>query len=251
MAVFENGGVEIAYDDVGEGKPILLLHGFASTRGDNWSRTGWYGTLQKTGRRVIAMDWRGHGESAKLYDPEDYGTDMMVGDAIRLLDHLEISSCAVMGFSMGAGLGLRLAVREGKRVSDLVLAGVGGKTLAREDSGPQLRADVFAAASADEISHPTARGFRLYAEQLNQDLKALGACVSHHRERPEPEDLMLIKANTLVVAGQRDDLAGDPAALASLIPGAKSELIPGADHMYLLTNGAFKGTVIDFLTGWL
>ncbi|MEQ9518772.1 MAG: alpha/beta hydrolase [Parvibaculum sp.] len=250
MAIFENNGVGVAYDDIGEGKPILLLHGFASTRTDNWSRTGWYGTLQKTGRRVIAMDWRGHGESAKLYDPADYGTDMMVGDAIRLLDHLEIKSCAVMGFSMGAGLGLRLAVREGSRISDLVLAGVGGKMLAREESDPGLRAEIFTAASVDEISNPTARGFRLYAEQLNQDLKALAACVSHHRENPEHEELMAIRANTLVVAGQRDDLAGDPAALAAHIPGAKSELIPGADHMYLLTNGAFKGTVIDFLTGW-
>lgn len=250
MTVFSANGCDVAYDDVGEGKPILLLHGFASTRTDNWSRTGWYGTLEKTGRRVIAMDWRGHGESTKFYDPADYSTDLMIGDVQALVDHLGLEKYEVMGFSMGAGLALQLAMREGRNVSRLVLAGVGGKMLEPSTHDLQM-GKVFSAASADEISDPTAKGFRLYADQLGQDLKAVGACASASRERIEKDELVGVRAETLVIAGQRDDLAGDPSQLAEHIPGAKAELIPGADHMYLLTNGAFKGTVIDFLTGWL
>ncbi len=250
MAVFENSGVEIAYDDVGDGAPILLLHGFASTRTDNWSRTGWYGTLEKTGRRVIAMDWRGHGESTASHEPADYSTDLLLGDAVALLDHLGIDKTDVFGFSMGAGLALQLALREGKRFDHLVLAGIGGNML-DVDRAPRFTENIFDAASADEISDPTAKGFRLYADQLGQDLKALRACASADRVSPDRDDLFAVRAKTLVVAGQRDDLAGDPLVLAEAIPGAKGELIPGADHMYLLTNGAFKGTVIDFLTGWL
>ncbi len=250
MTVFSNGGIDIAYDDVGEGDPILLLHGFASTRTDNWSRTGWYGTLEKTGRRVIAMDWRGHGESAASHSSEDYSTDLLLGDVRALLDHLAIDKLDVFGFSMGAGLALQLALQEGKRIDHLVLAGIGGKML-DPGRGARFSENIFEAASADEISDPTARGFRLYADQLGQDLKALAACAGADRASPQKDDLFAVRANTLVVAGQRDDLAGDPLALAEAIPGAKGELIPGADHMYLLTNGAFKGTVIDFLTGWL
>ncbi|PCJ71737.1 MAG: alpha/beta hydrolase [Rhodobiaceae bacterium] len=250
MTIFSTGACDIAYDDIGDGTPILLLHGFASTRVDNWSRTGWYGTLEKTGRRVIAMDWRGHGESAKFHDPNDYAAELMLGDAIALLDHLEIEKCEVMGFSMGAGLALQLALQQGKRISRLVLAGIGGKML-ETTSGSAGFGNVFDAASADDISDPTAKGFRLYAEKLGQDLKAVGACAKAKREAPKVDDLVGVRAETLVVAGQRDDLAGDPLKLAEVIPGAKGDIIPGADHMYLLTNGAFKGTVIDFLTGWL
>lgn len=250
MSVFSNGGIDVAYDDVGEGAPILLLHGFASTRTDNWSRTGWYGTLEKTGRRVIAMDWRGHGESTPSHSTEDYATDLLLDDVRALLDHLGVDKLDVFGFSMGAGLALQFALQEGKRIDHLVLAGIGGNMLDPNRS-PRFTENIFDAASADDISDPTARGFRLYADQLGQDLKALAACAGAERASPLADDLFAVRAKTLVVAGQRDDLAGDPVALAEAIPGAKGELVPGADHMYLLTNGAFKGTVIDFLTGWL
>jgi pimeloyl-ACP methyl ester carboxylesterase len=250
MAVFSHDGIDVAYDDVGSGTPILLLHGFASTRTDNWSRTGWYGTLEKTGRRVIAMDWRGHGESTASHSSADYSSKSLLGDAVRLLDHLGIEKAEVFGFSMGAGLALQLAIQEGKRIDQLILAGIGGNMLDAERA-PRFTENIFEAASADDISDPMAKGFRLYADQLGQDLKALGACASAERTSPSKDDLFAVRAKTLVVAGQRDDLAGDPMALAEAIPGAKGELIPGADHMYLLTNGAFKGTVIDFLTGWL
>lgn len=250
MTIETLNGVEIGFDDVGEGDPILLLHGFASNRTDNWSRTGWYGTLQKTGRRVIAMDWRGHGESQKFHDSADYEADAMLGDVVALLDHLGLDRVEVMGFSMGGGLAMRLAMQESARVKRLICAGMGHKMFEPSER-PALGEDIFDVASADEISNPTAKGFRLYAEQLGQDLQAMKACAGARRPSPNAEDLFAIRAETLIVAGQRDDLAGDPIALAERIPGAKGELIPGADHMYLLTNGAFKGTVVDFLTGWL
>ena len=68
MPSFHNGAVEIAYLDEGEGDPILLVHGFASTKNVNWVYPTWVSELKKNGRRVIALDNRGHGDSAKLYD---------------------------------------------------------------------------------------------------------------------------------------------------------------------------------------
>src|SRR4051812_29533027 len=100
MPTFQSDGLELAYRDEGEGDPILLIHGFASSIDVNWSGTGWIDTLKTDGRRVVAIDNRGHGASEKLYDPAFYGADVMAGDAIALLDHLDIERADVMGYSM-------------------------------------------------------------------------------------------------------------------------------------------------------
>ena len=101
MSRFTNGGVEIAYLDEGQGEPIVLVHGFASTKEVNWLQTGWVTTLTRAGRRVIALDNRGHGASSKLYDPSMYHSATMAEDVRALLDHLNIERVDVMGYSMG------------------------------------------------------------------------------------------------------------------------------------------------------
>lgn len=77
---FDSGGVQIVYDDVGEGPPVVLLHGFASNRRVNWEGPGWYDALLEAGRRVIGLDCRGHGESSAPHDPAAYGIDVMADD---------------------------------------------------------------------------------------------------------------------------------------------------------------------------
>ena len=76
MASFTSDGVQIAYDDIappgGAERTIVLIHGFASNRNEGWKRTGWYAAFERRRMRVIALDQRGHGESAKLYEPQDY-----------------------------------------------------------------------------------------------------------------------------------------------------------------------------------
>ena len=83
MPNFKNGDVEIAYLDEGEGEPILLIHGFASSKEVNWVSTAWVSTLTRGGRRVIAFDNRGHGQSSKLYEPAAYHTEKMADDRAR------------------------------------------------------------------------------------------------------------------------------------------------------------------------
>src|SRR5215217_1064045 len=87
-------GVTLAYDDIappGEAeRTVLLLHGYASNRNEGWRRTGWYGAFERRRMRVIGLDQRGHGESAKLYEPEAYGREKLSADAIALLDHLGV-----------------------------------------------------------------------------------------------------------------------------------------------------------------
>src|SRR5439155_3498288 len=102
MPTFKNGAVEIAYLDEGVGDPIVLVHGFASNKEVNWVMPGWTATLRRDGRRVIALDNRGHGQSAKLYDPAAYHTDIMAGDVAALIEHLKLPRADLMGYSLGS-----------------------------------------------------------------------------------------------------------------------------------------------------
>src|ERR687883_121214 len=97
---FRYGNVEIAFLDEGEGEPIVLVHGFASNKEVNWVYPTWVSTLVGAGRRVVALDNRGHGQSTKLYDPADYHTSKMASDVKALMAHLGISRADVMGYSM-------------------------------------------------------------------------------------------------------------------------------------------------------
>jgi hypothetical protein len=103
MQRFQHDQIEIAYLDEGEGDPIVLIHGFASTAAINWVHPGWVTTLTKARRRVIALDNRGHGASSKPYDPAAYHSATMAEDVRALLDHLGVARADVMGYSRALG----------------------------------------------------------------------------------------------------------------------------------------------------
>src|SRR5207244_4745684 len=125
MPSFHNGAVEIAYLDEGEGDPIVLVHGFASSKNVNWVYPTWVSELKKAGRRVIALDNRGHGDSGKLYDPAQYEVAIMASDVIALLDHLQIERADIMGYSLGSRLTAVLALRHPQRLRSAILGGIG------------------------------------------------------------------------------------------------------------------------------
>ena len=115
---------EIAYLDEGSGPAVLLLHGFAADHVANWVAPGVVEALVESGRRVVAADARGHGQSDKPTDPARYGGSAMVDDARALLDHLSITEVHVVGYSMGSMVASRLVPRD-PRARSLVLGGIG------------------------------------------------------------------------------------------------------------------------------
>jgi pimeloyl-ACP methyl ester carboxylesterase len=125
MKRFDSDGADLAYIDEGEREPVLLLHGFASNVVTNWVDTQWVRTLRQAGRRVIAFDHRGHGQSEKLYAPELYGAPVMAEDARRLLDHLGIASADIVGYSMGARVAAFFVFKFPDRVRSAIFAGLG------------------------------------------------------------------------------------------------------------------------------
>src|SRR6266568_4175793 len=220
MQRFQQEGVEIAFLDEGEGDPTVLVHGFASTAEVNWVYPGWVATLTNAGRRVIALDNRGHGASTKLYDPAAYHSERMAGDVEALLDHLGVATADVMGYSMGARIAAYCAVLHPGRVRSVVLGGL-GLHLVEGVGLPESIAFALEAASLDEVVDPTGRVFRQFADQTRSDLRALAACIRGSRQTLTREEVARIAVPVLVAVGTQDRVAGSPHALASLIPGAR------------------------------
>ena len=246
MDFFDSGGVRIAYEVTGNGPPILLIHGFASNARVNWGDTGWVRTLAASGHQVIALDNRGHGESEKLYDPAAYGAPAMADDAARLLAHLNIGQADVMGYSMGARIAAFLTIGHPRLVRRAVFAGLAANMIAgvagAEEIAAALEAPTMAAVPQGQPS-----AFRLFAEQTKSDRQALAACMRSSRQKITPAELSTITCPVLVVAGEKDDIAGPTEPLIAAIPGAQGLTLAGRNHMNAVGDRTYKEAVVDFL----
>src|ERR1700684_1541583 len=216
MPSFHNGAVEIAYLDEGEGEPILLVHGFASTKNVNWVYPTWVSELKKNGRRVIALDNRGHGDSSKLYDAEQYHIGMMAGDVGALMDHLQIERADMMGYSLGGRMTAWLAQSQPQRLRSAIFGGIGIGLI--EGGGPGENAG-----------------------------RALAACLRGARRLMTRAEAASIQVPVLIAVGTSDEIAGSAAALGEIIPGAAVLDIPNRDHMRAVGDKVYKTGVLEFL----
>ena len=246
MPHFSSDGIDIAYRDTGAGEPILLIHGFGSNYAVNWESTNWLHTLTTAGRRVIAMDVRGHGSSAKLYDSAAYRPAVMAEDAARLLDHLGIARTDVMGYSMGARIAVHLALAHPAKVKTLIIGGMGAN-LVHGIGGEEEIVAALEAPSVEEAVGDVGRAYRKFAEQTRSDRHALAAAIIGQREVIPAERLKGLRLPVLIAVGAKDKVAGSPEALAALIPGAEVFVIPNRDHMLATGDKTYKAAVLDFL----
>jgi pimeloyl-ACP methyl ester carboxylesterase len=251
MQFFDNKGVSIAYIDApptteDRGEPILLIHGFASTHAVNWLNTLWVKTLTHAGRRVIALDNRGHGESAKVYEAKDYATEIVAGDAAALMAHLDIPRVDVMGYSMGARITAFLALGRPDLVRSAILGGL-GIHLIRGVGLPVGIADALDAPSLDDVTDPMGRMFRAFADANKADRKALAACIRGSRQTLKPAGAAAIRCPVLVCVGTKDPIAGDPHELAALFPQGRAVDIPDRDHNLAVGDKVYKQAVLSFL----
>lgn len=246
MQFFDNDGLKLAYLDEGEGEPVLLIHGFASSSFYNWVQPGWVPTLTAAGYRAIAIDNRGHGESDKPHDKAAYTPTLMAGDAAALLKHLGIAKAHVMGYSMGARISAFLALDHPQRVHDLVFGGLGiGMVEGAGDWSPI--ADALMADDPESVVHPRGRMFRMFADKTRSDKVALAACVITSKEEISAENMARITQPALVAVGTRDDIGGSAQELAALMPHGEAIDIPNRDHMLAVGDKVFKQAVLDFL----
>jgi pimeloyl-ACP methyl ester carboxylesterase len=247
MPSFHNGAVEIAYLDEGEGDPILLVHGFASSKNVNWVYPAWVSELKKNGRRVIALDNRGHGDSANLYDATAYHIGTMAGDVTALMDHLGIDRADIMGYSLGSRMTAVLARNAPQRLRSAILGGLGIGLI--EGGGPgENVATALEAASLDEVTDPVGRTFRAFADQTRSDRLALAACLRGSRTLMTRDEAAAIAVPVLIAVGTSDEIAGSAEELGKVIPGAQVLDIPNRDHMRAVGDKVYKAGVLDFLS---
>jgi len=251
MEEFLSDGVTIAYvvfepREQDRNEPIVLIHGFASTHAVNWLFNQWAKTLTEDGRKVVMFDLRGHGRSQKLYEPEAYGFDIMAQDTLHLMDHLGIERGDILGYSMGGRIGTHLALAHPERVRSLIMGGVGANLLAPTALLPGM-AEAMEANEIQDIEDHSLKIFRGFAESTRSDLKALAACARGVRPTFGPQDLARVETPTLICAGTRDDVAGDPHPLGRLFKQADVVDIPGRDHNRAVGDRVFKQAVLEFL----
>jgi pimeloyl-ACP methyl ester carboxylesterase len=238
-------GTRIAYECVGKGKPVVLAHGFASDRAQNWRNVGWYETLTGAGFRVVALDFRGHGMSDKPHDDASYG-DNMVDDIVAVMDAADVASAGVMGYSMGGILTVGLLMTQPQRVERAICAGI-GETYFASKMHRRTIAEGLRASDPATISDPQAKAFRAFASQGGKDLLALAACMSADRTMYTKEQLGRCAARVLVVDGDKDTQSGAPEPLAAAFANGRAVTVPNRDHMTAVGDKVYKAAVLDFL----
>jgi pimeloyl-ACP methyl ester carboxylesterase len=225
---FDSDGVRIRYRVWGEGPPVVLLHGFGESL-ESWHRGGVVRVLSPH-FRVIALDVRGHGRSAKPHDPQSYGAELS-GDVVRLLRQLGITKAHVVGYSMGALVALDFAVLHQEQALSVVLGGAGWDP-------PETLDDFRRQAEAFEQGQAPVRD--------GGDAKALAALLRGLRVWGE-EDVRRIRVPVAALVGADDRFLANVRRLSGVLPGTQVTVIAGADHASAQGHPEFGEALLAFL----
>jgi pimeloyl-ACP methyl ester carboxylesterase len=242
-------GVALAFERHGQGPTIVLIHGFGSSRVQNWKSTGWYGGLTEAGFSIVAMDCRGHGESGKPHDPAAYGHDRMADDVTVVMDACGLGNALILGYSMGGFIGMRLLAAHPDRVIKLAIAGVGANYLKGGITAPGARsvlADALLVEDKNSITDSRAKMFRAFADQPGKDRIALAACMRGMPPHLPLETLSRLQRPILVVDGSEDETAGAAEPLAQTFANGRAVTIEGRDHMSAVGDRHTRQAVILF-----
>ncbi|MCC9172989.1 alpha/beta fold hydrolase [Arthrobacter sp. zg-Y179] len=237
-------------------RPVLLLHGFASSAQLNWHDSGWLTALTAAGRRVITVDLPGHGGSAAPEDLDSYRPSRIRADLLQILQDAGVfpladddpaSGLDVVGYSLGSRLAWEFGATQPELVHRMVLGGPGsGDPLADFD----LDAASEAAAGGAPVADPRTAELLRMAQLVPQNrLAALFRMIEAIKEEPFSPAAAVPSMPLLLVAGERDDLAATAPKLAALSGQAELVSLPARTHTNAITSRAFKNAAVEFLAG--
>ena len=238
-----HGGTKIAVHRLGEGSPIVLIHGLASNAMTNWVRYGHAAALADAGFEAVMIDLRCHGASEAPRDPADYPHDVAMLDLEVVLAALDLGEIDLVGYSLGARLSVML-VAHGLKPRRLVLGGMGYETLTdwsgRRDAFLAMldRFETTKLGDPDFLSIQFMKTTRADPVALRLLLESTGNIA--------PELLDRVAMPTLVVTGADDRDVGSPALLAERLPHARHETVPG-NHMSCVTKPDLGAAILRFL----
>jgi pimeloyl-ACP methyl ester carboxylesterase len=236
-------GVRLAYHELGEGRALVLIHGFFSTALVNWVRYGHAAKIAARGYRVIMPDLRGHGDSARPHDPAAYPPDVLADDGFALIEQLGLIDYDLGGYSLGGRTTLRMLAR-GATPARAIVAGMGLEGMLHTSG----RGDYFRRV----LEHPGSfvRGSsewmtEAFLKTVGGDPVALLNVLETFVDTPR-EALASIDTPTLVLVGREDDDNGSGEALAAALPAGRYAVVPG-NHMSAVTKPDLSAAMVDFL----
>jgi pimeloyl-ACP methyl ester carboxylesterase len=263
---FDSGGTKIAYLDEGRGEAVVLLHGFATSAEEMWTkmpfaRTQFLPVVAKE-YRVLALDQRGHGRSDKPHDPKRYGREM-AGDVVRLLDHLKVRKAHVVGYSMGAMVAGRVLASHPDRLLSVTFGG-GAPVLPQPKELPAIGATIeslekgkgigplVVALTPDGEKGSTPEEAAAFGALFvwGKDQKALAAVLRGFKGLEVTEaELKAAKVPVQFVYGSREAgfLKDGIAAARQVLPRARAVVVEGGDHGSTFITPEFRAAVLGFL----
>jgi pimeloyl-ACP methyl ester carboxylesterase len=233
-------GVELAYLSLGDGRPLVLLHGFMTT-GSLWLDHGPAAAIASRGYRVILPDLRGHGDSARPPDPASYPPDILTEDGLALIDHLGLDDYDLGGYSLGGRIVLRMLAR-GARPARAIVAAQGLDVVTNATSRTNLYRQVLTAIiNGESVDDELAR----WIPRDDGAPMAFRHVLDTHVATPA-EALNQIPIPTLVTVGDQDDTHTSADKLAAALPNARFVRVPG-NHFTAITSPEFAKVMLEFL----
>ncbi|HXF03452.1 MAG TPA: alpha/beta fold hydrolase [Arthrobacter sp.] len=247
---------EAAEGTEGPRRPVILLHGFASSAKLNWEDAGWVTALTQAGRRVVTVDLPGHGESTAPEEMDAYAPSRIRADLLQLIQDAKVrllkeddgdTGVDLIGYSLGARLAWEFGATQPELVRRMVLGGPGSADpLADFD----LRAAQRFLADGTPIEDVnTAELLRMAKLVPSNDIFALMTMIEAVKTEPFVPAEAVPKMPVLLVAGDRDDLAATAPELAELAEAAELMWLPARTHANAVTSRTFKTAAIEFLAG--
>ncbi|HEU4958892.1 MAG TPA: alpha/beta hydrolase [Sphingomonas sp.] len=237
-------GVRIAWRELGEGRPVVLIHGYFSNAEVNWLKYGHAERIAAAGLRVIMPDLRGHGDSARPHVAAAYPPDVLMRDGFALIEHLGLTDYDLGGYSLGGRTTVRM-LASGARPRRVVVAGMGLKGLI--DTGGRggyfrrvlTNLGSFERGSSEWLTEA-------FLKTTGGDPVALLNILDTFVDTPEAA-IRVIDQPTLVISGVDDDDNGSAADLAAALPKGTLVEIPG-NHMSAVTKPELGAAIAKFLS---
>ncbi len=254
-----NPGLNVSVAEPGEPsglRPVMLLHGFASSSALNWEASGWVRALTEAGRKVISVDLPGHGGSAAPEEMDAYSPSRIRADLLQVLLDTHVVPLAdgkpstgvdIVGYSLGSRLAWEFGSTQPEMVHRMVLGGPGaGDPLAEFDLEAAQR---FLADGTPIEDRSTSELLTMARLIPSNDVFALLTMVEAIKREPFVPADAVPRMPLLLVAGDLDERAASLPELAALCDNAEVLWLPGRTHTNAVTSRSFKSAAVDFLAG--
>jgi pimeloyl-ACP methyl ester carboxylesterase len=236
-------GVRLAWHELGEGRPVVLIHGYISSADMNWIRFGHAAKVAARGFRVIMPDLRAHGASDAPHDPALYPPDVLTDDGFALIEHLGLSDYDLGGYSLGARTVSRMMAR-GAKPRRVILSGMGLDGLLHTSRRAGHFRHVLSNLGTFKSGTPEGN-VQAFLKSTKSDPVALLQVLNTFTDTPA-HVIRAIDIPTLVLSGEEDDDNGSASALAEALPKGQLKLVPGG-HMSAVVKPELGQALADFL----